>query len=453
MKRTEMNSYQRLLMALLLMGSITVKGQNDTVISKSSKTDSSLFTSDKYIAKTGYSLVPLPEFMIDPFIGLYLGIYFTIFDYGDGKLYPNFYRSLTIAAAYGTKGKSNFGLEYTDYGKFLLSAKVSYTRSTLYPFYGYNGYQTLYDDGYHDNTKDNYITAPFYNYEQKVARLVVYIQDTIPGSFFNWQVGADLAYYATSRVNFEKLNKGVDTSEILPDVPTLYDHYIDWGIIDDNEKNGGWSNAFRTAMVYDTRDRITNPMHGIWTDITIRYSPSFLGNRKTAFQLSVTHRHYITLIREKLSFAYRLRYDACFGELPFYTRQILADGTEGIGGTWTLWGIHQNRIMASQFAMGNFELRAKLVRFRFIKQNWYLAAVPLFHTGYLIKPIVMDLSGLSHEDRETFFDATEKKWYSSYGLGGKLVMNENTVIGLDWAHSVNPGAGKNAVYVGFGYSF
>jgi len=435
------------------MVSIAASGQNDTLTSKTGRPDSSLFKSDKYIAKTGYSLAPLPEFMIDPFIGLYLGIYATVFDYGDGKKYPNYYRSLTLAAAYGTKGKTNFGLEYINYGRFLLSARVSYTKSTLYPFYGYNGYQTLYNADYHDDSKDNYITSPFYNYEQKVARLVAFIQDTIQGSFFNWQVGADIGYYSTVRVNFAKLNKGVDTSEVAPDVATLYDHYVDWGIIDQKEKNGGWSNAIRMAMVYDTRDRITNPMHGIWTDLTVRYTPSFLGNQHTAVQIAFTHRHYITLVREKLSFAYRLRYDACFGDLPFYSRQVLADGTEGFGGTQTLWGIHQNRIMTSQFAMANFELRAKIVRFRFIKQNWYLAAVPLFHTGYLIKSINLDLSGISQEDRDRFFDTTGKRWYSAYGFGGKLVMNENTVIGLDWAHSINPGAGNNAVYVGYGYSF
>jgi hypothetical protein len=440
-------------MTVLLLLTITAAGQNDTIKSEAVKADSSLFKSDNYITKTGYNLAPLPEFMIDPFIGLYLGIYSTIFDYGDGKIYPNFYRSLTVAAAYGTKGKTNFGLEYLSYGKFLLSAKVSYTRSTLYPFYGYNGYQTLYSKDYHDNTSAKYITSPFYNYEQKVARLAVFIQDTIPGTFFNWQVGIDVGHYSASRVDFKRLNKGVDDAETAPDLPTLYDHYVDWGIIDEKEKDGGWANAIRTAIVYDTRDRLTNPMHGLWTDITIRYTPSFLGNQNTAVQLAITHRHYLTLIPEKLSFAYRLRYDACFGDLPFYTRQVLADGIEGFGGTGTLWGIHQNRIMANQFAMGNFELRAKLFRFRFIKQNWYLGAVPLFHTGYLIKTINIDLSGLTQEERDTYFDNTNDKWYSSYGIGGKLVMNENTVIGLDWAHSVSAGAGNNAVYVGFGYTF
>ncbi len=451
--RRQKEKITTILSLMMLMLTATVAGQTDTLRAGREASDTSLFMSDKYIAKTGYNLAPLPEFQIDPFIGLYLGIYSTIFDYGDGRLYPNFYRSLTIAAAHGTKGKTNFGLEYLDYGRFLLSAKVSYTRSTLYPFYGYNGYQTIYDSDYHESSSASYITAPFYNYEQRVARIAVFIQDTIPGTFINWQAGADIAHYNTSRVDFEKLNKGVDDTDIAPDVPTLYDQYIAWGIIGSNEKDGGWANALRGALVYDTRDRLTNPMKGIWTDFTLRYTPSFLGNNDNALQIAITHRHYITLVSEKLSFAYRLRYDACFGSLPFYTRQVLADGTEGFGGTGTLWGIHQNRIMARQFVMANFELRAKLVRFRFIKQNWYLGAVPLFHTGYLIKPIEMDLSSLTPVEQQKYFSNTDSKWYSSYGLGGKLVMNENTVIGLDWAHSINAGAGNNALYVGFGYTF
>lgn len=445
-------AYLLIAIAVLLNGK-NLFAQNDSLQKASSTVDSSLFSSDSYIAKKGYSLAPLPEFMIDPFIGLYLGIYSTIFDYGDGKIYPNFYRSLTIAAAHGTKGKTNFGLEYLSYGKFLLSAKPSYTISTMYPFFGYNGYQTRYNADYADDSKTSYITAPFYNYNQKVSRLAVFIQDTIPGTFFNWQIGTDLAFYETSRVKFDKLNKGVADDEKAPDVPTLYDKYVEWGIIGEKEKKGGWANAMRAALVYDHRDRLTNPMKGIWSDITIRYMPSFMGNSNSALQLAFNHRQYITLIKEKLSFAYRLRYDACFGKLPFYTRQVLADGTEGIGGTATLWGIHQNRIMARQFAMANVELRAKVVRFNFIKQNWYIGAVPLFHAGYLVKKIDMDLTQVSQQDRETYFTQTDNRWYLSYGIGAKLVMNENTVIGFDWAHSLNNQAGNDAIYIGFAYSF
>ncbi len=424
-----------------------------------SQTDSTKTASDttqasqSYIPKQGYNLAPLPEFMVDPFVGLYLGIYSTIFDYGDGKIYPNYYQSLTIAAAYGTKGKTNLGLEYIRYGKLLLSAKVNHTNSTLYPFYGFNGYASLYQQDFHTAESDRYLTSAFYNYQQGVSRMQVYIQDTIKYSHFNWQLGMDIGKYTTSRVNFEKLNKGVEQSEQAPDTATLYDHYVNWGLIPDSEKDGGWSNALRAALVYDSRDRLTNPMRGLFSDITFRYAPAFLGNPTSALQVSVSHRHYLTLVPEKVSFAYRLRYDATFGTLPFYSRQVLADGKEGFGGTETLWGIHQNRIMAQQFALGNFEIRAKFVHFRFLKQNWHIAAVPLFHTGYLVEVIPWDLSALTTEDREKYFSSGTKHWYSSYGLGAKFVMNENTVIGVDWAHALNEEAGNNAVYIGYAYSF
>ncbi len=415
--------------------------------------DSTKQSGDDYIAKQGYNIAPLPEFMIDPFVGLYLGIYSTIFDYGDGKIYPNYYQSLTIAAAYGTKGKTNLGLEYLSYRKFMLSAKINHTKSTLYPFYGFNGYQTLYNEDFQTTGNDDYITSAFYNYQQTVNRIQVFIQDTIGQSFFNWQVGIDLGKYNTCRVDFDKLNKGVDAEDAAPDVPTLYDKYTEWGIISIDEKDGGWANSLRFAMVFDNRDQLTNPMHGMFSDVTLRYSPTFLGNTTSALQLSVTHRQFITLVDKKVSFAYRLRYDATFGKLPFYYRQVLADGKEGFGGTETLWGIHQNRIMANQFALGNFELRAKIVHFKFIQQNWHIAAVPLFHTGYLIQPIDWDLTEISSAERDKYFSNSNKHWYSSYGIGAKIVMNENTVIGADWAHSINNQAGNDAVYIGYAYSF
>lgn len=444
---------RHLILALLCVSAVSGFAQIQPEQSTPAKTDSSLFQSSQYISKKGYSLAPLPEFMIDPFIGLYLGIYSTIFDYGDGKIYPNYYRSLTLAAAYGTKGKTNFGLEYTGYGKMLFSAKISHTRSTLYPFYGYNGYQTIYNQDFHTQGTSNYITSPFYNYRQTVSRFTAYLQDTLKHSFFNWQIGIDLGYYSTGRVDFNQLNKGVDAAEAAPDVATLYDRYVDWGLIGADEKDGGWANSVRVALVYDHRDRLTNPMRGIWSDLTLRYTPDWMGNYKTAVQLAFNYRQYITLIEDKLSFAYRLRYDATFGHLPFYCSQVLADGIEGFGGTGTLWGIHQNRIVAKQFAMGNFELRAKLFRFRMIGQNWYIGAVPLFHTGYLIEELGQDFSKVGASDQEKFLSPSSSKWYSAYGLGAKIVMNENTVIGIDWAHSLNNQAGNNAIYIGYAYSF
>lgn len=421
--------------------------------SQDDEEESTVFESEEYIAKTGLSLVPLPEFMYDPFVGLYVGVNSWIFDYGDGKKYPNYYQSLNLIAAYGTKGKTNFSLKYTNYADQIWYGFLGYTHYTLLPFYGANGYQSNYYPAYTDASSDQYITKPFYNYDHGEFRASMYVQDTIGASFFNWKVGFDVRKVKTDRADIEKMNKGVDDSEAIPDVPTLYDRHIDWGLIGEEEKDGGWANSFIGGMVYDSRDRLTNPMSGMWSEVALRYSPSFMGNHGSATQVALIHRQYFTLVKEKLSFAYRLRYDAAFGELPYYARFTLADETMGIGGGGTLWGINQNRIVARQYALANFELRAKVVRFRFINQNWYIGVVPLFHTGYMIDELDVDFSNVSPADRDAFFNEDYGKWYHSAGIGAKIVMNENTVIGIDWAKALNEQAGGNALYIGMGYSF
>ncbi|MCG8699486.1 MAG: BamA/TamA family outer membrane protein [Bacteroidales bacterium] len=424
----------------------------NSIARENTNNDSTIFQSDNYIQKTGYNIAPLPEFMYDPFIGLYLGVNATIFDFGDGKKYPNFYKSLNINAAYGTKGKTNFSLKFRSYYDFILESYAGYTRSTSLPFYGFNGYQTYFNTDFQNSKQESYITKPFYNIDQTEYRLNATIQDTLGNSFFNWKVGFDMRYYNIKRVDIQKMNKGISEADRVPDTLTLYDRFVDWGLIDEG-KDGGWANYLLASIVYDSRDRLTNPQSGIYSELTFRYSPRFLGNYSSALQLCAVHRQYFTLIPERLSFAYRLRYDGTFGDLPFYMRNILADDAYGIGGGWTLWGIHQNRVMANQFALANLELRAKLIRFTFINQNWYIAAVPIFHTGYLLEEMKLDLSSIDIEEQNQFFRKDYGRWYHSFGIGAKIVLNENTVIGCDWARAANPQAGGNALYIGMGYSF
>ena len=178
--------------------------------------------------------------------------------------------------------------------------------------------------------------------------------------------------------------------EVIVDDETLYDRFINWGLIDRQEQNGGWANSLRSALVYDSRDQITNPQSGIWSQITLRYSPSFIGNYASALQLGIKHHQFVTLVPNRITFAYRLRYDASFGQQSFYSKQILSDGVEGYGGATgmvgegfgTIWGVHQNRIIGKQMALGNFEIRTKLFGMRLFNQNWHTMIVPLFHTGF-----------------------------------------------------------------------
>ena len=411
--------------------------------------------------KKGFNLAPFPEFRVDPVVGVYVGVNATLFDYGEGTRYPDYNKLLNLNAAWGTKGKTNVSLRYKHFGKRVLFINVGHSVANLHPFYGFNGYQTVYNKNFEMSESAQYITQAFYKYKRKRSQLDFYVQDNFKGTSLNWQLGAIVSYYDVNRVDFESINKNTIGEDIIVDASTLYDRYIEWGIIEQDERRGGWANSFRAGFLYDSRDRLTNPMKGLWAQATIRYTPSFLGNKKEGMQVGIKHHQFVTLVPDRISFAYRLRYDGTFGNLAFYQRQVLADGVEGYGGAigmvgegfGTIWGVRQNRVVGKQMALGNFEVRAKLFHLRLFKQNWHTALVPIYHTGLILEPYKMDLSNVSATDRQAFFTNNYKGWYHAVGLGGKLVMNDNIVIGLDWSAALNSQAGDHAFYVGFGYTF
>ncbi|HOM36372.1 MAG TPA: hypothetical protein P5538_02340 [Bacteroidales bacterium] len=103
---------------------------------------------------------------------------------------------------------------------------------------------------------------------------------------------------------------------MLPDVNTLFDDYVAWGIIKPEEVVGALHNGLKLGLVYDTRDNEPCPMKGIWTEVVLynNYNKDFVFGR-----LGFTHRQYFTIIPKNLSFAYRIGYQGVvYGNAPFY---------------------------------------------------------------------------------------------------------------------------------------
>jgi hypothetical protein len=134
--------------------------------------DSLLKNSKTLPAKTGYNLAPFPEFNIDPVSGIYLGVNATLYDYGTGEKYPNYNKLINLNAAWGTKGKTNISLRYKQYGAKNLSLKLSHSISNLYPFYGFNGYQTYYNSNYETLPHRNILLQPFSTTNRKRQKLI-----------------------------------------------------------------------------------------------------------------------------------------------------------------------------------------------------------------------------------------------------------------------------------------
>lgn len=419
------------------------------------QTDSTMTSSD---VKTGWNIGALPALGFDSNLGLLYGGIINLFDYGDGERYPDYNNNIYIQLSAYTQGSMD-GILYFDSYSFIpnkhFTGRLSYNRNRAYSFYGFNGKQTLYNSDFEDKDHSDFISEIFYKNDRELIKGDVILQDQLYNSNFNWMVGLDLAYYNMDLVDVDYLNKDQDDGDKIADAPSLYENYINWNLISDEEKDGGFDNSIKLGLVYDTRDRITNPMKGMWTELITRTSPEILGNDDNSFSLSLIHRQYITLVEEKLSFAYRLWYQASFGDIPAYARQYMTASNyyEGIGGATTMRGVLMNRIVGKQIAVGNLELRYKAFKFNMINQNFYLGFNAFADAGYILEGYDMDLSNVSVSDKAKYFNNDYKELVTTGGLGIKLAMNENFVISGEYAVSFDENYGNSGLYVLIGYLF
>lgn len=409
--------------------------------------------------KKGWNMGVLPALGYDSNLGMLYGGIVNLFDYGDGTRYPDYNHNLYLQLSAYTKGSMDaiaYFDSYTLIPEKHFTARLSFNRNQAYPFYGLNGANTNYNSDLEDKTANDYLTSVFYRYDRSLVKADVILQDKIADTHFNWMAGADLGWYDISEVNVDKLNENADDEELIPTgVENLYDKYVAWGLISEEEKNGGFDNSLKVGLVYDTRDRLTNPMKGIWTEAILRGSPKFLGNEENFGRFSLIHRQYFTIVKEKLSFAYRLWYEQAFGNTPFYSAAYLTTSNyfEGFGGANTMRGLLMNRVAAKSSAIGNFELRWKALPFRLMNQNFYLGLNAFVDAGKVFKGYDLDMTNVSATDQATYFSNDYKNIFSTAGAGLKLVMNENFVISADYAKSFDENYGPGGMYVLVGYMF
>ncbi|MFP4557366.1 MAG: Omp85 family outer membrane protein [Bacteroidales bacterium] len=404
-------------------------------------------------AKTGWNFGVLPALGYDSNLGLLYGAIVNMFDYGDGSRYPDYDHNLYLQLSAYTKGSMDGILFFDSYSlipnKHFIG-RFSYNRNRTYPFHGFNGVETVYSPDFETD-----ISQVFYKLDRELVKADFLVEDKIADTKFNWIAGLDLGWYNISTVDIDHLNHDRDGEDVLPDENLLYDNLVDWGIIGSEVKDGGFDNSLKFGLVYNSRDRLTNPMSGIWTELLFRASPNFLGNPSNFGRLSLIHRQYFTIVEEKLSFAYRLWYEGTFGDVPFYSRQHLTTSNyfEGFGGAQTVRGLLMNRVVGQHTAIGNFELRWKAFRFKGIGQNFYLGFNAFADAGSVLKGYDMDLSSIPEPMRQTHFNESSNDLFTTFGAGLKLVMNENFVVSADYGLAMDESYGTAGLYVLVGYLF
>ena len=447
---------------------VMAQGTNENSNQKQKKTKKDKASKHQEQIKKGWNVGPLPVISYDSDLGFQYGALVDFYNYGNGKDYPNYRQSLYMEVSRYTKKSGIYRINY-DTKDLIKNHRVyldlSYLPDQAYAFYGFNGYNAVYNKSWVTTGNTDYKTRMFYRYQRKFFRakfdLMGYFKSN---KKFHWIVGAGLYDIKVAPVDLSILNKGKSGSDILPDSTGLYGKYIQNGLIPQSQATGGTFTVLKGALEYDSRDNEGNPNKGIWTELVLAYAPKFLSNMDNGFlKLSITHREYFTLVPNRLTFAYRLGMQVNIGgETPFYAMPLLfyARSTkaynEGLGGSSTLRGVMRNRVIGDGVAYGNFEFRWKFVKFHFINQNFYLALSTFMDSGTVIQNAPITASNsifLANPDYFKNNGTGSDGFHSTLGVGFHFVMNQNFIIAVDHGQALNAQDGTSGTYVGLNFLF
>lgn len=412
--------------------------------------------------KKGWNLSGVPAISYDSDLGYQYGVILNLYHYGDGSRYPNYNHSIYTEFSRFSKGNGIHRIFY-DSDKLLngirLSIDLSYITATAQPFYGFNGYEAVYNTNWTIKESDEYKTRFFYGFERDFFRLRSDIQNSIQNSNFGWLSGFACYRYFISSIDYENLNNGKSGKDSLPEIDGLYENYLAWNIIPKAEQEGGWVNYLKLGLKYDTRDNYPNPTRGIWTELIAQPALRTTGNLYNHLKLALIHRQYFTIFPNRLTFAYRIGYQKTFGKQPFYTQQLLLNSymtaatSEGIGGSKSARGILRNRITGQDFTYWNFEFRWKFYRAVLFNQNIYLAINSFLDGGMVTKDFEYDHSAIPDELRDLYFSNKPEKPHISTGLGFRIAINQNFIIATDFGKALDMQDGKTGFYVTLNYLF
>ncbi|MDR1877984.1 MAG: outer membrane protein assembly factor [Bacteroidales bacterium] len=477
---------KKIILPMLMLWGMTSTAQNDSDTLKYAEQQADttqnvpkkkgLFgrKSGEDIVKKGISFGPLPVIAYDQDKGFQFGALLNLYDYADGSNYPNPRQQWYIEASAYTKGTQQYFLTYDTkhlipHVRMSLATTVTFDKAM--DFYGYNGYQSDYhyeDVNYWKKQKDKTgMPSEYMNAFYRLERLAITAKADFVGTILKnklfWQASYYFGWYRYRDIDESKINKGKDSTEMFSG-KTLYEKYIDWGIIPQNELDEGFTSALRIGIMYDTRDFEAAPSRGIWTEANLTVAPQFLGTTDAYYRYMFTFRHYIPLVKDRLTFAYRLNYQGTVGNyLPYYILPVFSNigreyDRDGIGGYRTVRGLMRDRVQALDVGFFNLEFRWKMVQFHLWKQNIYLGLNAFCDGAIAVRNYDISYRGssdtLMQKDYEEYVNTTKSDGlHLSAGGGLRIVINRNFIIAIDYAKPFNKQDGKGSLYINTGYLF
>ncbi|MBS2100538.1 Omp85 family outer membrane protein [Carboxylicivirga linearis] len=431
---------------------------------------STLAQTDTTYTKEGFTFGLLPAISYDADLGFQYGGLTNLYWYGDGSRYPEYEHSLYLEVSKYTAG-STLLRGYFDspiaINNVRTTVDVTYFRDQTMDFYGFNGYQAVYNANWEDDSSEDYLSRVFYRHHRDMFRVLTNFKGHLgtDNSPWEWMGGLTFFNFNIKSVDINRINKKLDENDQLPDIPTLYDKYVDWGIIKEKEAKGGNHLYVKGGLSYDTRDILANPSKGMWTELFLIYMPSLFSSFDDSYiRMNLFHRQYFSLTpKRNLIFAYRVGLQhKIAGDIPFYllphmASSVLTSATsQGLGGSKTLRGINRNRVVGDGNLLANVELRWKMWRTKLFKQDFYLGSNYFVDMGMITQKYQFDLTPAQDELRDhypLFFNNEDDKLHLSYGFGLKGALNENFVLSAEYGFAADKQDGTSGLYITLNYLF
>ena len=451
------------------------------------------------IIKTGVNLGPLPVVAFDADRGFQFGALLNLYNFGNGDTYPNPKSQWYIEASAYTKESAinsyKFIVNYDN--KTLIpgvrmSICTGYYKDAALDFYGFNGYQSNYDMSligenlfFSDDKAGEKLAEKFENKGKlpkgfyRHGRDLIKIKADFTGEImknFYWEAGYSFSwskiqsFVPKGYTVFPGINLGSDYIGT-----SLYDLYKDWGIIPEDQADGGIVSALKAGLMYDSRNVENNPTEGIWAEAHVIAAPKWLGTSQSQYKYSATFRQYVPIIKEgKLTFAYRVAYQGTIGNsapwytMPFYTNMGIKADNDAFGGYRTVRGLMLNRVQGLDVGFYNAELRWKFIDFKLWKQNIAFALSAFtdgahVFRGYdmtftdeakaklLLKDPVTGAAKAALYDKFVF--NRKDGFHGSAGAGLRFIMNQNFIVAFEYARCFNKQDGNGAFYINTGFLF
>jgi len=381
--------------------------------------------------KEGVTIAGIPDVSSDPINGQGIGAEGSVFFNGKRSdplfAYTPYRAELKIAAFITNKAQKSFRLgvdiPYIANTRWRLRGEVGYsidpnqlyfgvTEKSLAPLSYTNSFNQIVNDAsfkeYENSLTGN---KSFYN---TYTRTEAVLNISGERSFYEGRIRVLVGYEIA----------GINIKTPLNDSSLVYQDYQAGNI-----KGFGQNriSLLQTGIVYDTRDLETDPSKGIFAEITNELSTTALGSQYNFSKTFVHINGYYKILPKKFKkviLCGSFGMGTTSGGSPFfeYADEWSSEGDiDGLGGSKTLRGYKQARFAAAVMQYSNFELRARFLKLKVIKQHLVFSAVPFFDEG----GVWNSLSRIKHLENLRY----------SEGLGLRIAWNVNSILRFDYAIS------------------